>query len=532
MERKQWIKKTGWAWRASATVLVLALLAVVAIEAGCEASDAVANFFKTDKNRFLNAGKVVQPPDRTPIVPILNSMSPADSEDDMLPNSEFPQPSDYIYSDEDYRIGPTDVLDVAILDLFQPGMETTVRRQVETSGFVDLPLLDQRVLADGFTAMELKQEIANAYRPLLRNPNVSVTVVTRRQSTFSIIGSVLNPGTYEISRRDMRLMDAISLARGVTTPTIRYIYIIRPEPAIKASQVAETTVVAPVIRDVDVDVPLPGDDVPLPGELPALPGDDLTPPEDDADEDEVNAAALLAHVRGVDVSSAQLEEAGLWNHETGQWEPVTFAELGGEEAAMAMPGDIQEGLDGGEDDNVYTEEDPFEWDRSNQSDMARVIAINLQRLYEGDPKMNIIIRDNDIVHVPAVEVGEFYIMGEVNRPGVYSLTGRRITVKMAVAAAGNFGVEAWPENSILIRRIAENQEQIIPINIEKIFTGEESDLYLKPNDVIAVGTNAAASFMAVIRNAFRMTYGFGFIYDRNFADPLTGPVNSRRFTHW
>jgi polysaccharide export outer membrane protein len=532
MERKQWIKKTGWVWRASATVLVLALLAVTAIEAGCEASDAVANFFKTDKDRFLNAGKVVHQPDRTPIVPILSSMSPADSEEDMLPNSEFPQPSDYIYSDEDYRIGPTDVLDVAILDLFQPGMETTIRRQVETSGFIDLPLLDQRVLADGFTALELKREIINAYRPLLRNPNVSVTVVTRRQSTFSIIGSVLNPGTYEISRRDMRLMDAISLARGVTTPTIRYIYIIRPEPAIKASEVTETTVVAPVIRGPDEDIPLPGDDVPLPGELPPLPGDDFTPPAQPDDEDQLDAAALLAHVRGMKIDSASLEEAGLWDRERGQWEAVTFAELATEEPADAMPGALEETPADVGDDNTYTESDPFEWDRANRSDMARVIAINLSQLYAGDPRMNIIIQDNDIVHVPAVEVGEFYIMGEVNRPGVYSLTGRRITVKMAVAAAGNFGVEAWPENSILIRRIAENQEQIIPIDIEKIFTGEESDLYLKPNDVIAVGTNAAASFMAVIRNAFRMTYGFGFIYDRNFADPLTGPVNSRRFTHW
>jgi polysaccharide export outer membrane protein len=525
MERKQWTEKTKWVWRASATMLVLALLGVVIMEAGCEASDAIANFFKTDPDRFLNAGKVIHQPERTPIVPILNSASPADSADDLLPNSEFPQPSDYIYNDEDYRIGPTDVLAVSILDLFQPGVETTVNRQVETSGFIDLPLLEQRVLADGFTALELREEIENAYRPLLINPTVSVTVVTRRQSTFAIIGSVLNPGTYEITRRDMRLMDAISLARGVTTPTIRYIYIIRPEPAVKASEVAETTVVAPVIRGEDEDIPLPEDDAPLPGELPGLPGapEPGVPAPGDAD---VDAAALLAHVRGLGVTSETLMQAGLWNHEQGQWEPLTFDELGGDELMTTGEEVVVDG------ENVYDDSDPFEWDRSNRSDMARVIAINLQRLYDGDPQMNIIVRDNDIIHVPEVEVGEFYIMGEVNRPGVYSLTGRRITIKMAVAAAGNFGVEAWPENSILIRRIAENQEQIIPINIEAIFSGEESDLFLKPNDVIAVGTNAAASFMAVVRNAFRMTYGFGFIYDRNFADPLEGPVDSRRFTHW
>ncbi|MBL7133731.1 MAG: hypothetical protein ISS78_06505, partial [Phycisphaerae bacterium] len=146
--------------------------------------------------------------------------------------------------------------------------------------------------------------------------------------------------------------------------------------------------------------------------------------------------------------------------------------------------------------------------------------------------MNIVKRDNDIVHVPSLDVGEFYIMGEVLRPGVYSLTGRQITLKMAVAAAGNIGGIGWPENSLLIRRIGGNQEQIIPVDLQAIFRGEDPDVFLKPNDVLAVGTDPRAAFFAVIRNAFRMTYGFGFIYDRNFADPRAFTPTSRRFTRW
>ena len=48
--------------------------------------------------------------------------------------------------------------------------------------------------------------------------------------------------------------------------------------------------------------------------------------------------------------------------------------------------------------------------------------------------------------------------------------------------------------------------------------GTQPDVVLKPNDTLNVGTNAIAPFMATIRNAFRLTYGFGFVYDRNFAD--------------
>jgi len=100
---------------------------------------------------------------------------------------------------------------------------------------------------------------------------------------------------------------------------------------------------------------------------------------------------------------------------------------------------------------------------------------------------------------------------------------------MALAAAGNLGPLAWPENSTLTRRIGRNQEQTFPINLDKIFRGQDPDVYLKPNDVVSVGTHWKSSFLAVLRNAFRMTYGFGFIYDRNFSDPLLRTPNSKRF---
>jgi protein involved in polysaccharide export with SLBB domain len=162
---------------------------------------------------------------------------------------------------------------------------------------------------------------------------------------------------------------------------------------------------------------------------------------------------------------------------------------------------------------------------------SEIIALNRKKLEQGDPMMNIVLRDNDVVQVPTLEVGEFYVMGEISRPGVYSLTGREVTVKMAVAAAGGFGPLSWPENTILIRRVADNSEQIVPLDLQAIFQGERPDIMLKPNDVIAIGSDVRAPFYAVIRNAFRMTYGFGVIYDRNVAFPLRS-TTSRRFTRW
>jgi hypothetical protein len=93
-----------------------------------------------------------------------------------------------------------------------------------------------------------------------------------------------------------------------------------------------------------------------------------------------------------------------------------------------------------------------------------------------------------------------------------------MTLKMAVAAAGGLGPLAWPKRCEVTRRIGKNKEETVLVDLDKIAQGEEPDFFIKPNDLINVGTHATARWRAVLRNSFRATYGFGFIYDRNFAD--------------
>ncbi|MEE8374183.1 MAG: SLBB domain-containing protein, partial [Dehalococcoidia bacterium] len=139
-------------------------------------------------------------------------------------------------------------------------------------------------------------------------------------------------------------------------------------------------------------------------------------------------------------------------------------------------------------------------------------------LLEGDPRYNIAMRPYDMINVPLENVGNYSMMGNIARPGAYTLAGQRLTVKEAIAAAGGFGPLAWPSRAELVRRISGDEEQIIQLDLDAIFSGEAPDFYLKPNDIVNVGTTPAATFFAVLRNAFRFTYGMGFVYDRNFAD--------------
>jgi len=544
--------------------LLVVAVCVLPVLGGCAK---LGDWTKTSMYRFLGPEKVIEPPEGSPINPILGSTGPADRSQEIIPNSEPPREGDWEYSDEEYVIGPTDIVDISILDLFAEGLETVLRRQVTNAGYIDMPLLTERLRVEGLTKEQLRDVVKAAYFPdVLREPTVSVTIAARRQNTFSILGSVARPGTYNILRRDMRLLEAVALAGGISQTNIRYVYVIRPKPAARrmtegrppqpttmpgkgvilpplppevpgpdGAKPTPTPATAPATQPIDPNAALRELGKALPGAMTApptpstkpttVPAPTPVPPPSVLALSEMGGPAGAAAPATKPAEDPALKDAApreRWIYRAGKW--VRAGAVPTETQPTTR--DVPKRPDGRDPS------DPFGWKKVDRSDMARVIAINLKQLRAGDPRMNIVIRDNDIVQVPTLEVGEFYVMGEVLRPGVYSLTGRQITVKMAVAAAGNMTQLAWPENSILIRRIGNFQEQVIPLDLEAIFQSRDPDVYLKPNDVIAVGTDVRSTFMAVMRNAFRMTYGFGFIYDRNFDDIRPITPTSRRFTRW
>jgi polysaccharide biosynthesis/export protein len=519
---------------------VIAALAALCSVAGC--SKEMANWWKTDAFRFLAPEQVVRPPEGSPINPILGSIGPTDRSEDIVPNATMPRDGDWTYSDKDYIIGPTDILDISILDLFADGLETVLRRQVTNTGFIDLPLLKDRVKAEGLTKDQLRDVVSAAYTPnVLKNPTVSITVAAERQNTFSVLGAVSRPGTYNILRKDMRLLEALALAGGISQTNIDYLYVIRPEPTLRVREAVEKTKLPGALEGLPA---LPEEVTSRPaatrpttqgaadtekalkelGEA-MRPGPAATTPASQPKTRPTSPAVMrFSETAGTGAASAPASQPdrSTWRYSpTEGWVRVGPAQT--QPAGPVAEAPTTRPLEAG---------DPFGWKKAVRSDMARVIAINIKQLREGDPRMNVVIRDNDVVHVPSLEVGEFYVSGEVQRPGVYSLTGRRITVKMAVAAAGNMTPLAWPDNCLLIRRIGNNQEQVIPLDLEAIFRGDDPDIYLKANDMIAVGSDVRTAFFAVLRNAFRLTYGFGFIYDRNFSEDPEYPVTSKRFKRW
>ncbi|HEY3242906.1 MAG TPA: SLBB domain-containing protein, partial [Phycisphaerae bacterium] len=147
----------------------------------------------------------------------------------------------------------------------------------------------------------------------------------------------------------------------------------------------------------------------------------------------------------------------------------------------------------------------------------RLIVIPAGPLGKLDPRYNIIIRPGDTIRLKAEVEGIYYMTGQISRPGAFGIAAQKITLKAAVAAAGGLAPLGWPDRCTIYRRYGD-REEMIQVNLDRIFAGRDPDFYVKPDDIINIGSHPAAVFLASARNAFRMFYGFGFVYDRNFAD--------------
>jgi polysaccharide export outer membrane protein len=492
---------------------------------------------------------------------ILDSLGVAEETPSVWKGAEEPKPIDVMAYETDYVFGPGDTVRISIFELLQEGVLFTNDYAVTETGKISIPEVGV-VEAAGLTESQLEDEIKQILSPsVLKEPSVVVTLVGSQRRTFSIWGDgVSRPDRYAIPRYDFRLTDAIATAGGIRQFNVSYVYVSRPVTGKEViTEPLDTGVVEP-------EKP----------EGPIKPEEELIKPQNDVNEPEKEMLEIIAprakqqqfplsQSQGLVIASAEmitdkeLAEAALpegfepltddegtpvdvggvressagpagreavdapinkgeegrieWIFQDGRWVPIQVGrpkpaepevKVKPEKAAEPLRGKVPE---------------EFGWEEIGTGGVqTRVIEIPADKLRGGDPRYNVVIRAGDSIHVPVDITGEYFIYGNTNYQGVVPMDGRPVTLKMAVAAAGGLGPLAWPRRCEVTRRIGKNKEETVMVDLDKIASGEQPDFFIKPLDLINVGTHPTARWRAVLRNSFRATYGFGFIYDRNFAD--------------
>ena len=511
--------KSGRSQRWSRCLGVAALSAVCVSLFGCSHGESPLDYLNI-RNSFFNPAEVgrfdkTNPFGRvTPVTwPILDSLAVNDPPREPWKDSVPPSPADLQVIHKPYRLGAGDVVTVSVFQLVVPGQESVQTRQVNSQGDITLDFVGT-VHAAGLTTRQLRHRIIDTLintgemappGPHQPGPQVNVELTEARRRVFSLIGSVVHAGTYNITTPDFRLLDALALAGDMSmSPQLKWLYVIREEPksTAKTPVVASSTVVKPSAAN-------PAPSGLSSGMLSAIANQLAHPPKHVSAKSRAQKEQELLNeaISGNGQSSPSTQPRYVYFN--GHWVALNGSQMQTGEPSTQPKTSAST--------PVYDFAAAMKMQKAKPwMPRVKVIRINIKKLREGDPRYNIVIHSGDVINVPDVKPEFYYMMGNVTRPGAYTISGGRITIKQAVAAAGNLGPIAIPRRCELIRRIGHNQEMIIQVNLQAIFDGTAPDIFLKNNDILNVGTDFFAEPIAVIRNGFSAAYGFGFTYDRNY----------------
>ena len=443
------------------------------------------------------------------VVPILSSIDPIDEAESEFLGSQEVRPDDLKVVATDYVIGRNDLITVSVFDLVNGGIESVRTSRVSETGMLSLPGMPDPIKASGLTEADLQKAIVEAYRAsgILQKAQVSVQVVEARGRTFNITGAVQRAGQYVILESDFRLLNAIIQAGGETYPS-EYLYVIRK---VKDEKPVEAPTTQPEKRPTTVPTVDPlaprsaaGGAQPIFAfEEPAKTATDAAKPPTTQPPDERRFIFLDGKPHLVDPKTGQ---------------PVEQTVVDMPRAPTTQPSTTAPTTD------ITISQPAYEFGSSLGPDEQRVIRVPYKELRNGDLRYNIVIRPNDVIILPLPTQGFYYMGAHFQQPGVFNLTGQHITLKQAVISAHMLDGYGVPNKTDVIRRIGIDKEVFVRVNMGRIFEGRQPDLFLKSNDVVVVGTDWYPPFLAAIRGAFRLTYGFGFLYDRNYA-----PSQKQRF---
>ena len=127
--------------------------------------------------------------------------------------AEMPKPdrSDLVAEDRLALVGPLDTIFVSVYGV----PELSREMQVDAGGRIAMPLIGS-IDAGGKTASELaldiERQLSGRY---VRNPNVTINIISSVSQVVTIDGQVVEPGLYPVTNQ-MTLLRAVASARGLS----------------------------------------------------------------------------------------------------------------------------------------------------------------------------------------------------------------------------------------------------------------------------------------------------------------------------
>ena len=130
----------------------------------------------------------------------------------------------------DYRIGPSDVLEIGVFQWELSEETKTLAVRVSQEGTISLPLVGD-LSVKGKTVREVRMMIEKVLRDgdFIKNPRVSVVIREFRSKRVAVVGAAKDPGVYTLRENVTRLLDILSLAGGVMSTAGQQLHVVRTQ---------------------------------------------------------------------------------------------------------------------------------------------------------------------------------------------------------------------------------------------------------------------------------------------------------------
>ncbi len=124
------------------------------------------------------------------------------------------------------------------------------------------------------------------------------------------------------------------------------------------------------------------------------------------------------------------------------------------------------------------------------------------------------LENGDIIAVETAFPNTIFVGGLVNAPAPQSYPpGVEISFLQALASAGGLRTDIYPKNGLLIRRMSDDRDIRVKLDLQRLGDGEDENFMLASGDILWVPETNATKFQDFANRTFFFRAGVSVTYD-------------------
>jgi polysaccharide export outer membrane protein len=403
---------------------------------------------ESKKEKLPSSVKEVTPalsPEKTPPLALSTTLSKKDYIRARFPGKKvlFPDEITVPPKKPEYKVGADDILSVLVWN--QPDLNipnVTVRKD----GMISFPLIGN-VRVEGLTIPEIEEVLTKELTRFLKNPQVTVNPKEMNSQRVFIIAPIRRPAIVGIPilpfnyvKAGSTLLEALGDIEFSSDADLPASYITRGEIIIPVN-IKSLLMDGDLIQNVLLE---PGDRIVIPTPL--------------------KEVRVLGEVNGPERYKLKVDDKLL-------------------DALSLAKGVKRETAD------IYM---------AYVARNKQIIPVSLKRLLDfGDMSQNMLLEDGDIVYIPNIDEKKYYVLGEVEKPGVVFYKDP-VDVVEAVAQGGGFKISAQRSQVVVVRGDLRSP-QIYEIDMLAMLEGKSFERFpLQKGDIVFIPRTLIADWNVFI----------------------------------